>query len=236
MNHAVTRHKMFCLTGLLLAGLTTSPTLAHPQNGGHCANRGMNSPVRTMSCPRGNSAQAVARPTHTSTGTPIRWVNVPVPNYASGGGYGGYGYGYGGYGYGGYGYGGYGYGGYGFGSSGMSYSAAPSTVRRRSTRKAARRATVAPDPGSARNYMFHKGVAEFTRKNSLGGKIYLADGGDKWLLQFNGAPVYSSQGVKIPCLGRQRGQDQDQSVLLILTFQGENVAAAKVEPNYLGAR
>lgn len=119
----------------------------------------------------------------------------------------------------------------------MSYSAAPSTTSRRTTRKSARRATaVAPDPGSARNYMFHKGLAEFTRKNSLGGKLYLADEGDKWLLQFHGAPVYSSQGVKIQCLGHQTGQDQEQSVLLILTFQGENVASAKVEPNYLGAR
>jgi hypothetical protein len=166
------------------------------------------------------------RPTRTAEGVPIRYVDVPIPNYANCGGngyYNTYGYGYGSGGYG-YGYGSGGYTNYNGGSINASAQPQQRVAPRRETTESA-----PPDPRSARNYQLRKALDRYARQNSVGGRIYLADESKKWLLSYTGAPVFSEDSATIPCLGKVSG-GQDQPVLLTLRFDGQDVVDTAVIP------
>lgn len=164
-----------------------------------------------ISCPTG-------RPTVTSTGVPIRYVDVPVPRTDYYYGNGGYGYGYGAFGYG-----------YGGGGGIVVSPSSFSTARRKAPRRATRRAAQ-PDPRSARNYQLRKALNRFARENSVGGRLYVTtDSEQKWLLEYDGQPRFKEGMATIPCVGKLAG-GQDRPLTLTLYFEDGEPVLAEVEP------
>ena len=161
--------------------------------------------------------QVAPRPSRTSEGVPIRWVDVPIPAYATGNYYR-------------YGYGGYGYGNYG--SSAYDYSDRLPNQQSRPRRAARRKTTIEPlpvDPRTARNYKLRKALNTFARENSVGGRIYLNEGRQKWLLKFDGSPKFQNNSLSIPCLGKRKGQS-DQKLTLVARYDGQKFIEATVLP------
>ncbi len=160
------------------------------------------------------------RPSRTAGGTPIRYVDVPVPNY------GGYGYGYGGYGYGGYGYNNpYYYPGGGGGGYAQPIDPNSSTYPRVEQQE---REPLPPDPRSARNNAYRKLLEEFSRENSLGGRLYVKEGTDNWLLELVGRAEYTDSRIIVPCLGKTK-DGYDRPVLLTLEVAGGQIVDTNIQ-------
>jgi len=165
------------------------------------------------------ATRCAPRPTRTSTGAPIRYVNVPIPAYARGGGYG--------YGYGGYGYNPYLYRGGGSGSA-VPLDPNSSSYRRSAPRKAPPREAAPPDPRTARDHTYRKLLAEFSRENSLGGRLYLKEGAETWLLEFDGQVEYTDSRIIVPCVGKTE-DGFDQPVLLTLRVSDGRIVSSSVD-------
>ncbi len=167
-------------------------------------------------------------PARTASGVPIRYVNVPVPNFnncaaQNNNAYNGarYGYGYS------YGYG-YGYGSSGYNSS-YSLSGSNSQPLQRQAARAETQSQAPPDPRSARDYSHRKALEQFARDNSVGGRIYLTKDSRNWLLTYNGPPIYSADSARIPCLGKV-SDGLEQAVILTIKFDGQDVVETILEP------
>lgn len=213
----------------LLAALLTCSTLsqASAQSPFAGVRSGGIRPAQTSACPGPTARHSApsraysgtqqcnnaARPTRTAEGVPIRYVDVPIPNY-------GYGYGYG------FGYGSYFY----SGGSGQPAPLDPnsSSLRRTAPRQAPRRDISAPDPKVARDHTYRKLLDEFSRENSVGGKVYLKDGSDSWLLEFTGQPEYDNYAITVPCIGKTR-DGFARRVLLSLKVSGDEIVSSEIE-------
>jgi hypothetical protein len=152
----------------------------------------------------------------TAGGTPIRYVDVPVPNYG-GFGYGGFGSGYG---YNPYYYPGGGGGGYAqpVDPNGSSYPRVEQEERE----------PLPPDPRSARNNVYRKLLEDFSRENSLGGRLYLKEGTESWLLELVGRAEYTDSRIIVPCLGKTR-DGYDRPVLLTLEVAGGQIVDSTIQ-------
>lgn len=65
----------------------------------------------------------------------------------------------------------------------------------------------------------------------MGGKLYLRDGGSKWLLSYSGQPKFRDGLAIIPCRGRQ-DKGPEQKVTLTLSINGDEVVQSEVSPSY----
>lgn len=173
-------------------------------------------------CQPGATANPPAlRPTRTADGVPIRYVNVPIPNYARfgtpygnqfGGGYNAYYYQQI----------------YGGGGGSQGYTAAPPTqpVRRKAE-------PAKPDPRTRATHQFRKAYSKFVKENSLGGKLYLKQGKKRWIVRSAGKPVISGHVAEIPVYARLKSKGLERPYLLKLNFTDSNksvVTSASLVP------
>ena len=188
---------------------------AAPSSSAPCRTSRPSQTAPSRAC-QGNVDGGFNRPTRTAGGTPIRYVDVPVPNY------GGYGYG------GGFGYG-YGYNPYYYPGGGGGY-APPVDANSSSYPRVEQeeREPIPPDPRSARNNIYRKLLEDFSRENSLGGRLYVKEGAESWLLEQVGRADYTDSRIIVPCLGKTR-DGYDRPVLLTLEVAGGEIVDSSIQ-------
>ena len=165
-------------------------------------------PTHYQAAPTRACNSGVNRPTLTAGGVPVRYVDVPIPAY-----------------------GGYGYNSYYYPGGGGGY-AAPlepnSSYQRSAPRVQTEREALPPDPRSARNNTYRKLLEDFSRENSLGGRLYLKEGSESWLLELVGRAEYTDSRIIVPCLGKTK-DGYDRPVLLTLEVYGDQIVDSRIQ-------
>lgn len=188
---------------------------AAPSRSAPCRTSRPSQPAPRGACP-GNVGHGLNRPTRTADGTPIRYVDVPVPNYG--------GFGFGGFGYG-FGYNPYYYPGGGGGGYAPPIDPNSSSYPRVEQEE---REAIPPDPRSARNNAYRKLLEDFSRENSLGGRLYLKEGSESWFLELVGRAEYTESRIIVPCLGKTR-DGYDRPVLLTLEVAEGQIVESNIQ-------
>lgn len=76
-------------------------------------------------------------------------------------------------------------------------------------------------PTGVSEFTLRRALNKYAAANSVGGKLYLPSGKNRWMVRYNGDPVFGEDSISIPSMAQKVGSDQEIPVTLRLTVDPE---------------